>query len=86
MRQFSFTLWLADDPRDVDDWSHALYEAGGSDSTCGISNGRLFAAFDREAVSLEDAIRSAHGNVATAGLRVVRCEMEVEDMAAWATA
>lgn len=85
MRQFSFTLWLADDPRDVDDWSHALYEAGASDSTCGISNGQLFVDFDRQAASLEDAIRSAHRNVQAAGLRVLRCEMEEAEMA-WAKA
>jgi len=81
MRQFSFTLWLADDPRDIDEWSHAVYEAGGNDSTCGVSNGQLFAAFDREAATLEGAIRSAHEHVRAAGLRVMRCEMEEAEMA-----
>ena len=82
MRQFSFTLWLADDPRDIDEWSGALYQAGADDSTCGTSNGQNFADFDRQAQSLEEAIRSAHDNVAAAGLRVVRLEMAEEDMAA----
>lgn len=86
MRQFEFTLWLAEDPRDLDDWSHALYETGADDSTCGLRMGQLYAAFSREAVSLEDAIRSAHQQVRAAGLRVLRCEMAEEDMAAWAIA
>jgi hypothetical protein len=85
MRRFEFTLWLADDPRELDDWSHAIYVAGGDDSTCGLRNGQPYAAFDREAASLEDAIRSAHQHVQAAGLRVLRCEMEEAEMA-WASA
>jgi hypothetical protein len=85
-RVFEFTLWLADDPRELDDWSHAVFVAGGDDSTCGMHCGRLCASFHREAESLEDAIRSAHQTVRTAGLSVLRCEIEPEQMAAWSGA
>jgi hypothetical protein len=83
LRLFEFTLWLADDPRELDDWSHALYVAGADDCTPGLESGRLVVSFHRDAPSLEDAIRSAHQQLQTAGLRVLRCEMAEEDMA-WA--
>ena len=82
-RVFEFTLWLADDARELDDWSHAVYVAGGADSTCGVHCGKLCASFHREADSLEDAIRSAQQTVRTAGLSVLRCEIESEQMASW---
>jgi len=84
MRQFEFRFWLADDARDLDEWSHALYEAGGDDSTCGLQAGWPYVWFSREAVSLKEAIRLAREQVQAAGLRVLRCEVDEEEMAAWA--
>lgn len=73
MRNFEFTLWLADDPRDLDEWSDALYHAGADDCTAGLQRGKPFAIFQRQTGSLEDAIRSAHQHAQTAGLRVLCC-------------
>jgi hypothetical protein len=83
MRVFTFTLWLADDERDIDDWSHAVFEAGGDDSSCGQQRGERFAVFHREAASLEEAIRSAHRTIQTAGMIVSRLEIEADELA-WA--
>ncbi len=85
MKLYEFTLWLNHDARDLDDWSQALYAVGGDDSTAGLQGGQPFARFHREALSLEDAIRSASNHVRAAGLQVTRCEIEALDMAAWTT-
>jgi len=82
-RLYEFKLWLADDPRDLDEWSGALLAAGADDSSPGISCGKPYVTFHRDAASLEEAIRSAHQDVVTAGLRVLRLEIEAEELAAW---
>ena len=82
MTMHRFTLWLADDPRDLLEWSNALYEAGGDDCSPGDTDGRLHATFHREAESIEEAIRSARDTVQSAGLRVVSCEIPEAAMAA----
>ena len=53
----------------------ALYEAGCDDGTVITRNRVTFVAFDRKAVSLEDAIRSATADVRAAGFEVKRVEM-----------
>ena len=53
----------------------ALYEAGCDDGTIVTRNKVTFIAFDREAQSLEKAIRSATANVRAAGFEVKRVEM-----------
>ena len=53
----------------------ALYEAGCDDGTIVTRNRVTFIAFDREAESLEKAIRSATANVRAAGFDVKRVEM-----------
>ena len=53
----------------------ALYEAGCDDGTIVTRNRVTFIAFDRKAVSLEQAIRSATGNVRAAGFDLKRVEM-----------
>lgn len=85
MKLYEFTLWLNYDARDLEEWSRALYAAGGDDSTAGLQAGQPFARFHREATSLEDAIRSASEHVRAAGLQVNRCEIEAHDMTAWVT-
>ncbi len=81
MRIYHFTFSLSDDARPLDEWSNAVYSAGGDDSSCGISNGLPFAAFDREAASLEEAIGSAARQVQAAGLIILRCEIDAEELA-----
>jgi hypothetical protein len=53
----------------------ALYEAGCDDGTIVTRKGVTFIAFDRTAVSLEQAIRSATADVRAAGFDVKRVEM-----------
>lgn len=86
MKTYGFTLLLADDPRDLDEWSGAVLAAGGDDSTCAIIAGQHQVSFDREAASLEAAIRSASETIRVAGLRVLSCQIEPEDMEGWLTA
>lgn len=73
---YSFLLIL-----EVSDLSQAdcdrLYESGCDDGTIVTRNGLTYVAFDREAESLESAIRSATANVQAAGFRVIRVEMDV---------
>ena len=56
------------------DDADALYEAGCDDATFGSSGGVAFGDFDREAESLEAAIRSAIRDVQSAGFSVLRVE------------
>ncbi|OYW22484.1 MAG: hypothetical protein B7Z55_04580 [Planctomycetales bacterium 12-60-4] len=83
MRPYEFTLWLAEDSRDLEEWSNVLYESGGDDGAAGETHGQPFVAFLCEAASLEDAIRSASDTVRAAGLTVLWCEIKQEHMAAW---
>ena len=53
----------------------ALYEAGCDDGTIVTRKGKTFIIFDRKAESLEQAIRSATGDVRAAGFDVKRVEM-----------
>lgn len=81
-RLFEFAFFLADEERELLEWSNALYDAGADDSHPGILNGAPRVAFSRQAETLEDAIRSAHRDVQAAGLQVVKCEMTVEQVVA----
>ena len=45
--------------------------------------GEVFVTFDRDADTLEQAVRSAIGDVARAGARVLKIEIEHEEFAAW---
>jgi len=54
----------------------ALYGAGCKDGSVVTSEGVTHIAFDREAESLEAAIRSAVADVRAAGLEVARVEMD----------
>jgi hypothetical protein len=53
----------------------ALYESGCDDGTIVTRNRSTFIVFDRKAVSLEQAIRSAAADVRAAGFEVKRVEM-----------
>jgi len=53
-----------------------LYEAGCDDGTIVTREMKTHIAFDREASSLEQAIRSATENVRSAGFDVAMVEME----------
>lgn len=71
--QFTFVLRgqaIADEDCD------ALYEAGCDDGTIVTRNGVTHIAFDREAASLDEAIRSATADVRRPGFEVARVEMD----------
>jgi hypothetical protein len=78
MNTYEFTLILAESLELTEDLADALFAAGCDDGTPGTCNGVFFIDFHREAVSLEEAIRSAIGAVKTAGYEVTRVEIEAE--------
>lgn len=80
-REFAFTIWIKSDARDFDDVSNSVYEAGGDDTVVGELAGKPYVAFDREAESLEDALRSALQTIRAAGLEAERCEIPGEALA-----
>ena len=72
----SFTLILAGVTEITVDMADALFEAGCDDASPGSSEGIVSVDFDREADSLGDAIGSAVKNVARAGFKVARVDIE----------
>lgn len=75
MKTYEFMLVLTASELSDDDCG-ALYEAGCDDGTVVTRNGVTCVAFDRDAESLEDAIRSATADVRAAGFEVARVEMD----------
>ncbi len=59
----------------------ALVEAGCDDSTTGSCNGEAFVAFDREAASLEVAIRSALADIRKAGVEAAEVRLAPNSLA-----
>jgi hypothetical protein len=80
-RVFEFTLWLAADDRDLLDRTNALHEAGADDCSPGEHCGAPYAAFHREALSFEEAVRSAIRDAHAAGCHVIRCELDEHQLA-----
>jgi len=76
---YEFRLVLANRSEVSVDDANALYQAGCDDATFGSCDGVAFGDFDRDAPSLEQAIRSAIADVRRAGLGVSRIE-NVEQM------
>ena len=77
MRQYDFTVTLAEFLELTPGLADALFAAGCDDGTPGTANGVLVIDFHREAASLEDAIRSAIEDVRTAGYEVAPLSMEL---------
>jgi len=75
-----FTLVLKQ-PKLSDDEVNSLYEAGLDDGTVSTSQGVSRIDVSRDADSLETAIRSAIGQVNSAGLNVARVEIEADQIA-----
>jgi len=74
MKQHEFTLVLSSAPDD-DDAADQLYAAF-DDGTISTISGVTSIAFHRESASLEEAIRSAIGDVQSCGFTVQRVELE----------
>ena len=73
-KTYGFSVVLTASALSVDECD-ALYEAGCDDGTIVTRNKVTFIAFDRKAVSLEQAIRSATADVRAAGFEVERVEI-----------
>ncbi len=67
---YHFTVVLADCDVMTPELTESLYEAGCDDGTPWSGNGTAAVAFDRDARSLESAIRSAVADVQKAGCAV----------------
>jgi hypothetical protein len=73
MKEHEFTLVLTADPSEEDaDKLYGTFDDGTISTMAGVPQIH----FHREAASLEDAIRSAIGDVRAAGFEVTRVEME----------
>ena len=80
MKTHEFTLILAS-PEESEEDANRLYEAGCSDGSISTSDGVTRIDFHREAKTLEDAIRSAIGDVQSAGFRATQVLIEPETLA-----
>ena len=78
MQSYEFDLILKDVSEVADEQADALFEAGCDDGTAASCDGLAWIHFDREGDSLEEAIRSAVGQVQSAGLAVAKVEMGTE--------
>ena len=76
MKVHRFTLILAGLSEMTEAMANALYESGCDDGSPGSSSGLAHVAFDRQADSLEEAIRSAVSDVRKAGLSVERVQID----------
>ncbi len=75
--EFTLVLTAADV---TEDQVHSLFEAGLDDGTVSTSGGMTRIDVTRDADSLESAIRSAIGQVNTAGLSVATVEIEADQI------
>jgi hypothetical protein len=78
MKTYAFDVVLKDMSEVTDDQAERLFEAGCDDGTPAGCHGVAWVHFDREAPSLEEAIRSAVTQVQKAGLRVSKVELDAE--------
>jgi hypothetical protein len=78
MHKYDFTLILTASLELTDDLADALFAAGCDDGTPGTCNGVFSIDFHREAMSFEEAMRSAIEDVRAAGYEVARVEIEAE--------
>ncbi len=76
MKTYEFDVVLKDVAEVTDDGADALFAAGCDDGTPAGCDGVAWVHFDREAASLEEAIRSAVAQVQAAGFVVSKIELD----------
>jgi hypothetical protein len=76
MTSYEFDVILKDVNEVTDEQADALFAAGCDDGTPACCNGVTWVHFDREAPSLEEAIRSAVTQVRAAGFSVSKIELD----------
>jgi hypothetical protein len=82
MKTYEFDLFLKGISEITDDQADLLFAQGCDDGTPVSRDGVAWAHFDREAPSLEEAIRSAMTQVQAAGFAVSKVEVDVHAAAA----
>ncbi len=82
MSLYEFDVFLSGVSEIDDGQADALFAAGCDDGTPASSGGRAWVHFDREAPSLEEAIRSAVAQVRAAGFVAAKIEMDAGSLAA----
>jgi hypothetical protein len=78
MKTYEFDVILKDASEISNEQADALFDAGCDDGTPVSRDGLAWIHFDREAPSLEDAIRSALGQVQSAGFTVSKVELDID--------
>ncbi len=78
MKTYEFDLILKNTSEVSEEQADALFEAGCDDGIPISRSGMSWIHFDREAASLEEAIRTAVGQVQSAGFIVSKVEMDVD--------
>jgi hypothetical protein len=78
MKTYEFDVILKEVSEVTDDQADGLFAAGCEDGTPAGCDGVAWIHFDREAVSLEDAIRSALAHVQAANLVVSKVELDMD--------
>jgi hypothetical protein len=81
VKSYEFDVVVKDISEVTDDQADALFAAGCDDGTPASSAGTTWMHFDREANSLDDAIRSAIPQVQSAGFRVSKVELDASSSA-----
>ena len=80
MQTFSFTCTIKNHTVCSEEMAEAICEAGGDDSGIGSSEGIVTIYLEREAESLDAAIRSAVATVYREGYQISRIEMDEAQM------
>lgn len=78
MKTYEFDVFLKNASEITEEQADLLFAAGCDDGTPTSSNGLAWVHFDRESVSLEEAIRSAISQVQSAGFNVSKIELDAE--------
>ncbi len=77
---YQFTLVLKNVDEDTSGLEDSLYEAGCDDALINFRSGTVYLDFDREAVSLEDAVISAIRDVESSSVKAVVASVAPEDL------
>ena len=80
MQTYTFTVVLGDQAEMTEDLAEALAAAGCDDGLAGSSGGVASVIFDRQAESLEEAVRSAIADVQKAGCRTAWVRIDAQDL------
>lgn len=82
IQTYTFTVVLRDQTEMTEDLAEALAAAGCDDGLAGSSDGIAAVIFDRQAESLEQAVRSAIADVQKAGCHTAWVRIEPQDLVA----